>query len=135
MRYSFPPIIGAERDGMPTSTSHPAVARVIEHAAASHTDTTTDSRSDARHDMRTDARTDTRNDARTFVWAKEGGAARGAALVPLFPGVLEVASRDPRMHELLATVDVLRSGSESSRRAAVQSLDERYLTETPAQPA
>ncbi len=99
MRYSFPAVIGAEREGVATAHAHPEVARVLEGQDGSS----------------------------PFVWAREGGSARGASLVPLFPGVLEVAARDPRMHELLATVDVLRSGSDSARRAAGESFSSRFL--------
>ena len=99
MRYSFPAVIGAEREGVATATAHPEVARVVNG----------------------------QNEAAPFVWAREGGSVRGTSLVPLFPGVLEVAARDPRMHELLATVDVLRSGGDGARRAVGDSLASRFL--------
>lgn len=99
MRYSFPAVIGAEREGVATASMHPEVARVV----------------------------DGDRDSSSFVWAREGGSSRGASLVPLFPGVLEVAARDPRMHELLATVDVLRSGGDGARRAAGESFASRFL--------
>ncbi len=100
VRYSFPAVMGAEREGMPTATAHPDVATLVGNDAES----------------------------RTFVWAKDGGPARGTSLVPLFPGVLEVAARDPRMHELLAAVDVLRSGNADARASVDQSLAARYLS-------
>ncbi len=99
MRYAFPAVIGVEREGVATGTGHPEVARVVNGE----------------------------DRASPFVWAREGGSARGVSLVPLFPGVLEVVARDPRMHEMLATVDVLRSGSDGARRAAGESLASRFL--------
>lgn len=80
-RYAFPPLTGGERTGMPTAGNHPAL-----------TDITGD------------------DPALRLVWAQDGASATGRALTPLFPAVLKVAERDPRLHALLAATDLLRLG-------------------------
>jgi hypothetical protein len=89
LRYVFPAVHGPERTGIPTAGAHPEVA------AALGADT-----------------------ARLLVWPMEGGTMRGESLVPLFNGLTKVALRDPRLHELLATVDLLRVGTPSQRTIA-----------------
>lgn len=101
LRYSFPAVLGPEREGVPTSTTHGDVARLVNGAA----------------------------DAQSVVWTQEGAVTRGASLVPLFPGVLEVASRDARMHEMLAMVDAVRSGNERVRSTVGHSFATRFLAE------
>jgi hypothetical protein len=44
------------------------------------------------------------------VWPYAEGTARGYALSPLYPKVPLAAASDPRLYELLALVDALRSG-------------------------
>jgi hypothetical protein len=48
----------------------------------------------------------------------EDGLVRGEALVPLFNGLTKVASRDARLHKMLACVDGIRVGTPHQRRAA-----------------
>jgi hypothetical protein len=52
--------------------------------------------------------------------------------VPLFPNVPAVAARDPRLHELLALVDVLRAGTARERRIVGDALGERVLWSEPS---
>jgi hypothetical protein len=47
--------------------------------------------------------------------------------VPLFTGVTKVATRDARLHHLLACVDVLRVGSDEQRTVAADLLAERLF--------
>lgn len=99
VRYAFPAVHGPERTGVPTAWTHPDVAALF-----------------------TDGET-----GRSLVWSSEKGTMRGEALVPLFPNVPAVAARDPRLHELLALVDVLRAGGSRERRVVGDALSERIL--------
>ena len=63
-----------------------------------------------------------------LVWPMEGGSVRGEALVPLFNGVPKVAIREPRLHHLLACVDVLRVGTGSQRDVAANVLHQRVFS-------
>jgi hypothetical protein len=88
VRYAFPAIRGPEREGLPTAAAHPDLHAVVGDQAE-----------------------------RSLVWPMEGGGSHGEVLVPLFNGVTKVAARDPRLHRLLACVDVLRTGTPAQRRA------------------
>lgn len=94
VRYAFPPVHGPERIGLPTAGAHPELAGVLAGSEP----------------------------VRTLVWPMEGGTVRGEALVPLFNGVTKVASRDARLHQLLACVDVLRVGTTAQRGAVADML-------------
>lgn len=89
-RYAFPAIHGPERVGLPTAGAHPELASVFGGDEP----------------------------VRTLVWPMEGGTVRGEALVPLFNGATKVATRDARLHKLLACVDALRVGHPRQRQAA-----------------
>ncbi len=102
VRYAFPPLHGPERIGMPTAGSHPELTALIGSGSP----------------------------AKTLVWPMEGGVIRGETLVPLFKGVTKVASRDARLHHLLACVDVLRVGSPAQRAAAADILEQRIFSAT-----
>lgn len=97
VRYAFPAVVGSERTGVPTGAAHPAIADVLGSNGAS----------------------------RALVWSTESGSARGEAIAPLFTGVPAVASRDPRMHELLALVDALRTTNGSARAPLVATVEAR----------
>lgn len=97
VRFAFPAIHGPERTGVPTGAAHPSLSSAVAG-----------------------------NGGRPLVWPTETGTARGEALVPLFPGLIRVAARDPRMHELLASVDLLRTGSPAERVVALEFIS-RYL--------
>jgi hypothetical protein len=94
VRYAFPAIHGPERTGLPTAGAHPEIAGVIGQSEP----------------------------VRNLVWPMEGGSARGETIVPLFNGVTKVAARDPRLHQMLACVDVLRVGTARQRTAAAELL-------------
>ncbi len=59
------------------------------------------------------------------VWPHKNGAARGIALVPLYPSVPEAALRDEKLYALLALFDALRSGQARERNLAQGMLEER----------
>ena len=99
-RYAFPAVHGPERTGMPTAGAHPELAS----AFGDH------------------------EPLRTLVWPMEGGIARGETLVPLFSGVTKVASRDARLHKMLACVDAIRVGSSRQRNTAGEFLQHLIAT-------
>jgi hypothetical protein len=98
-RYAFPAVHGPERTGLATAWTHPDVAALF-----------------------TDG-----DIPRALVWASDRGTVRGESLAPLFPNLPAIASRDARMHELLALVDVLRAGGSRERRIVGDVLGERVL--------
>ncbi len=100
VRYAFPPVHGPERLGMPTAGSHPELSDLVGDGSA----------------------------MKSLVWPMEGGTMRGEALVPLFKGVTKVASRDARLHHLLACIDVIRVGNSEQRAAAAAILQQRIFS-------
>lgn len=96
-RYAFPAVHGPERIGLPTAAAHPDLAEALGNGEP----------------------------VRSLVWPMEGGPARGDTLVPLFNGVTKVASRDPRLHRMLACVDALRVGNGGQRTAAADLLQQQ----------
>ena len=99
VRYAFPPVHGPERLGMPTAGTHPDLSALFGNGSA----------------------------MKSLVWPMEGGVVRGEALVPLFNGVTKVATRDARLHHLLACVDVLRVGNSAQRDVAADILAQRLF--------
>lgn len=97
VRYAFPAVHGPERLGIPTATSHPELTALF---------------GDARP-------------MKTLVWPMEGGPVKGEALVPLFNGITKVATRDARLHHLLACIDVMRVGNAAQRDLAAGVLRDR----------
>ena len=89
LRYSFPPVHGPERAGLPTAGAHPAIVAALGENAGPQ-----------------------------LVWPMEGGPSRAESLTPLFSGMTRVVQRNGRMHEMLATVDLLRVGTPEQRAAA-----------------
>ena len=103
VRFAFPPILGAERSGIPTTVAHPELQTLFKDGV----------------------------DSKPLVWGSDLGSVRGESIAPLFPGVPAVASRDARLHELLAGVDVLRTGSSRERRIIGEWFGGRILGERP----
>ncbi len=52
-----------------------------------------------------------------------GGPSRGPEIKPLYTSAPKAAKRDPRLHELLAVVDALRTGRLRERHLAEQALE------------
>ena len=99
-RYAFPPVHGPERIGLPTAAAHPELAAVLGNG----------------------------DPVRSLVWPMDGGPARGDTLVPLFNGLTKVASRDPRLHKMLACVDALRVCTAPQRATAADLLHHQLAT-------
>ena len=58
------------------------------------------------------------------VWASSKHQDSGQTLVPLFPGVVQVAARDGRMYRLLAIIDALRIAHRDERAPWRECLEE-----------
>lgn len=99
-RFAFPAVHGPERVGLPTAGAHPDLAAVFGGDEP----------------------------VRALVWPMEGGGVRGETLVPLFNGLTKVASRDARLHKMLACVDGIRVGSPRQRKAAADLLEHLVAT-------
>jgi DNA-binding Lrp family transcriptional regulator len=54
----------------------------------------------------------------TYVWPYEVGDTYGTAVTPIHACVPAAAAFDPRMHDLMSTLDVLRAGRARERRVA-----------------
>lgn len=100
-RYAFPAVRGPEKTGLPTAGAHPELAAIFKDATG-----------------------------QALVWPMEGGTTRGETLVPLFNGVTKVATRDARLHKMLACVDGIRVGTPAQRSAGSDLLQQ--LIATPA---
>ncbi len=64
-------------------------------------------------------------DAEPVVMRLSEGPVRGRTVTPLHPNAPLAASRDPRLHELLAIVDALRIGRARDREVAIEELRAR----------
>lgn len=100
VRFTFPAMHGPERAGLPTGWTHPAIAALFADG----------------------------NARPSLVWASDRGTAHGELMVPLFPNVPAVAMRDPRLHELLALVDLMRTGNVRERAIGADLISARVLS-------
>jgi len=57
-----------------------------------------------------------------YVWPYGEGNVRGQAIEPLYPSVPDAAKKDPKLHQLLALVDVLRVGRAREQALALDEL-------------
>lgn len=57
-----------------------------------------------------------------YVWPWSEGDTRGIGVIPLFSSVPEACSIDPRLHQLLSLVDVIRIGRAREVRLAITKL-------------
>lgn len=62
-----------------------------------------------------------------YVWPSAKGQMRGQSIIPLYPSVVDAASNDPQLYELLALVDALRVGRARERELAIQELKKCIL--------
>jgi hypothetical protein len=60
------------------------------------------------------------------VWPHAEGAARGIALIPLYPSAPAAALRSPPLYENLALFDALRMGNARERGLAEKLFEERF---------
>ena len=62
-----------------------------------------------------------------FVWPYSKGNIKGQTIVPLYPTVPSAVEYDPKLHELLALVDILRVGRAREKEMAKKELKQRIL--------
>lgn len=97
LRYVFPAQPGAPVQGLPTSFAAPPLKRRL------------------------------RFDSQEIpVMPLAGGPARGPEIRPLYRSAPSAAAKDPKLYELLALVDALRSGRARERKLAEEALDEAF---------
>jgi len=95
-RYSFPAVHGRLTRGIATAYAAPPLNAVIAPSADP-----------------------------VPVWPHKNGDTRGVSFSPLYPTVPDAAVRDPKLYELLALFDALRSGQARERALAQKMLEER----------
>jgi hypothetical protein len=61
-----------------------------------------------------------------YVWPYGKGTVRGHSIIPLYPSVPEAASKDAKLHELLALTDALRVGRAREKEIAIVELKKRF---------
>ena len=94
--YAFPANEGRVSRGMPTSWAAPAFAGKIDASGQIPP-----------------------------IWPDPDGSVQGSAIQPLYPSVPGAARRIPELYDLLALVDVLRSGRARERALAESEIGER----------
>jgi hypothetical protein len=60
-----------------------------------------------------------------YVWPSAFGHVRGHGIAPLYPKVVDAATRDPELYEALAMIDALRVGRARERNLAAEELKKR----------
>jgi hypothetical protein len=101
VKYVFTPAHGGLTRGMPTSYAAPPLNRVL-----------------------------ARPEEPPPVWPDEEGEVRGYEFSPLYKSVPFAARRDAKLYELLALVDAIRGGGETTREAAIRELRARLGTQS-----
>lgn len=96
LRYVFPARPGPITQGLPTSYAAPPLLQQFHYV-----------------------------DHENPVMPLKGGPARGPEIKPLYRSAPEAASHDPKLHELLALVDALRTGKARERELAEKALVSR----------
>lgn len=59
-----------------------------------------------------------------LVWPESSGRVRGDGLEPIYPTVPRIVARDPRLHAVLAALDLIRTGSARERSVAAELIQE-----------
>ena len=62
-----------------------------------------------------------------FVWEHPEGTVRGQAIEPLYHTVPKIVEEDPKLYELLALVDCIRTGTSRINNIATEELENRIL--------
>jgi hypothetical protein len=62
-----------------------------------------------------------------FVWQHSEGTVRGQAIEPLYHTVPKIVEEDPKLYELLALVDCVRTGTSRINNIATKELENRIL--------
>jgi hypothetical protein len=60
-----------------------------------------------------------------YIWPHPEGSRRGLSIAPLFKSVPDAALKDPRLYELLALIDAIRTGNQREASLAQRSFEER----------
>lgn len=63
-----------------------------------------------------------------FVWPDADGELRGNALVPLHPRVTAVVRTSPKLHAILAAIDLVRVGGVRERNTGVERIRQLFST-------
>jgi hypothetical protein len=96
LKYVFPPVWSGEARGRPTAWGAPPMSRALLSSGKNPP-----------------------------VWPDANGEARGIALEPLHPSVVDAARKDEALGELLALVDSIRIGNARERNLAQEKLKKR----------
>lgn len=97
LKYIWPCSRGALTRGVPTGSSLPAVASLLDLAEPEV----------------------------PMVWAHPDGTVRGEAIEPLYPKATWLSSSDPEMHEWLALLDIVRTKTGREAKLAIETLQRR----------
>lgn len=62
-----------------------------------------------------------------FVWPDENGSMSGLAILPLYKGVPMAVIHDPRLHVMLASIDIIRVGTTRELKLALEVLKKEIL--------
>ncbi|MEG6551591.1 hypothetical protein V6C53_15295 [Desulfocurvibacter africanus] len=97
LKYAFPlEIEGKPQRGIPTAVSAEPMSNQMGHAGTS------------------------------YVWPDPEGSMEGVSVKPLYKSVPAAAKKDPKLYEVLALVDSLRSGSAREFEVASKELERRF---------
>jgi hypothetical protein len=97
LKYVWPAVPGPMTRGMPTAYAAPPLKSIISQAPT----------------------------AWPPVWPSPTGLEQGYELKPLYESVIEAASRDSALYELLALVDAIREGRPREQKIAIDELKKR----------
>lgn len=93
LRYVFPARPGPITQGLPTSYAAPPLNRLLHYV-----------------------------EHESPVMPFKGGPVRGPEIKPLYPSAPTAAAKDPKLHEMLALIDALRTGKARERKLAEKAL-------------
>jgi hypothetical protein len=99
VRYAFPAKLGLPKRGIPTSFGASPLNRDINAALGE-----------------------------SPVWPHPKGPSKGPAISPICPTAPDAALSDPRLHELLALLDALRTGRARERDLAAKYMSEALMS-------
>ncbi len=114
MKYAFPVERGGTTRGIPTAESAPPLKKYFVDGSARGLDSSQIYREHFPEAFPPPS-----------VWPYAEGTVRGIEFSPLYKNVPVAASRDPKLYELLALVDVIREGRAREREIAIRELTAR----------
>jgi DNA-binding Lrp family transcriptional regulator len=68
-----------------------------------------------------------RSSTPVMVWPSSEGTLRGQSVTPLYPGATSLPERNPRLYQMLALVDCIRTGQSRERKRAKELLTRQIL--------